>query len=155
MASGLSKFHGLDFRPRNPRGLREHHARNASPALTHAFAKLAPRADILFRKGRAVRNSLVGYLEGQVLGQMVGRRCKFHLSSGVSQAVYYSSATGLGSLRKLTDCRGSRSGCFLVARQTGSGRRFWLTWQDAVRRRGTSRKKEKGRLLAPFFSRER
>ena len=52
---------------------------------------------------------------------MVGRRRKLHLFSGVPQTIHYSDAAGLGSLRKLTDCRDSRGGCFLVARETGAG----------------------------------
>jgi hypothetical protein len=64
MARRLSKFHGLDFRPDNRSGLMEHRARNSSPPLAHASAKLTPRTDILFRDGRAVWNRLMGYLEG-------------------------------------------------------------------------------------------
>jgi hypothetical protein len=73
----------MDFRPNNRSGLMEHRARNSSPPLTYGFAKLTPRTDILFHNGRAVWNSLVGYLEGEVLGQMVGRRCELDLFSGV------------------------------------------------------------------------
>ena len=83
MAWRLSKFHGLDFRPYNRRGPVERRARNSSPPLTHASAKLTRRTDILFRNGGAVWNRPLGYLEGEVLGQVVGRRCKLRLFSGV------------------------------------------------------------------------
>jgi hypothetical protein len=83
MACRLSKFHGLDFRPHSANGLVEHRARNSSPSLTDAAAKLTPRTDILFRNGRDVWDRLMGYLEGEVLGPVVGRRCKLRLFSGV------------------------------------------------------------------------
>src|ERR1700734_2258860 len=61
----------------------------------------------------------MGYLEGKVLGQIVGSRGEYSLFSRVPQTIHYSSETCLGPSPKLTVYCGMRSGCFLSPRQTG------------------------------------
>jgi hypothetical protein len=63
MARRLSKFHGLDFRARDSGGVGEHCLGDSSPSLTDTSAKLTRGADVSFRSGRRVWNSVMGYLE--------------------------------------------------------------------------------------------
>ena len=57
----------------------------------------------------------MGYMEGEVLGEMVGSCSKFYVLSRLPQTILYSAATGLGPQPKFTGRGSHRSGRFLVA----------------------------------------
>jgi hypothetical protein len=57
----------------------------------------------------------MGYMEGEVLGEMVGSRSEFYVFARLPQTIHHSVATGLGPQPKFAG-RGSHwSARFLVA----------------------------------------
>ena len=57
----------------------------------------------------------MGYMEGEVLGEMVGSRSKFDVLSRLPQTIHNSAATDLGPQPKFAGRGSHRSGRFLVA----------------------------------------